>query len=148
MRTIWLDMDGTIIDLYADPNWLKRIEDEDVSLYEEAKPLINIKDFKKCCKKLQDKGYKIGIISYLPWEASKKYKKAVKKAKENYLKNYFSDITFDEVHIEDYTVPKHSLASKGDCIFDDDIKNRKDWDKGRAFTEKNIIEKLKKLYLK
>ncbi len=144
-KTIFFDMDGTLVDLYRDKNWLERIINEDASLYAEAKPLINVKKFSRLAKILRNKGYKIGIISQLPWDASKKYQLEVKKVKEEYINNIFSDIEFDKIHIVPSTTPKHIFASKGDYLVDDDKKNRKAWKKGKALTELNLLKKLEKL---
>lgn len=145
-KNIWLDMDGTICDLYSDPNWLKRLENEDITLYTEAKPLVNINQFSKLIKQLQNKGYKVGIISYLPWESSNKYKQLVKKAKEEYINTVFAKIKFDKIHILPHTIPKDTFADIGDCLIDDDISNRKQWSKGKCYTHEDIINKLKRIY--
>ena len=42
-KFIFFDMDGILVDTYKDPKWLEKIEKEDVSLFEEAKPLIKQK---------------------------------------------------------------------------------------------------------
>ena len=39
--TIYLDMDGTIADLYGDPNWLAKLEASDASVYANARPLVH-----------------------------------------------------------------------------------------------------------
>ena len=36
------DMDGTIADLYADPNWLPKLRAYDPTPYINAKPLVNM----------------------------------------------------------------------------------------------------------
>ena len=145
-KFIFFDLDGTLVDTYKDPNWLKKIENEDVSLFEEAKPLIKQKHLLDLIEKLQDKGYKIGIISYLPWYASNRYKAEVKKAKEDYIKSKFSKINFDKIHIIPYGIPKDTFADKGDVLIDDDPKFRKAWSKGKAYTHEDLINKLKRIY--
>ena len=64
MSTIYFDMDGTIADLYNVDNWLGKLEKEDFSPYEVAKPLIDVEKFSDILIKLKDKGYKIGIMIY------------------------------------------------------------------------------------
>ena len=145
-KSIYLDMDGTICNLYKDPNWLDRIIAEDTSLFKDAEPLINIDQLTKIVKRLQNRGYKIGIISYLPWKTSKKYQLEIKKIKEEYLKTKFSKITFDKIHIIPYGIPKDTFANDGDCLFDDDKKIRSNWNKGKAYTHEDLINKLKRIY--
>lgn len=145
-KFIFFDLDGTLCNIFEDPNWLSRIEKEDVSLFVEAKPMVKIKEFTSLIKLLQEKGYKVGIISYLPWYASSKYSSEVKKAKEDYIKSKFSKIKFDKVHIVPYPTPKDIFAGVGDCLIDDDINNRKQWSKGKAYTQNDIVNKLKRIY--
>ena len=38
---IWLDMDGTIADLYAVENWLPMLQAHNPTPYEQAKPLVS-----------------------------------------------------------------------------------------------------------
>lgn len=46
MKMICFDMDGTIADLYAVPNWLDKLRAEDASPYADA-PAVLIDDNKK-----------------------------------------------------------------------------------------------------
>ena len=41
--TIYLDMDGTIADLYGVEDWLKKLRAEDSSPYEEAEPMCDLR---------------------------------------------------------------------------------------------------------
>ena len=43
-KEIWLDMDGTIVDLYGVDNWLEYIKAEDEKPYKIAKPLVNMEN--------------------------------------------------------------------------------------------------------
>ena len=59
-KEIWLDMDGTIADLYGVDNWLEYLEAEDEKPYRIAKPLVNMEN---PAKELRDcKARLIGII--------------------------------------------------------------------------------------
>ena len=42
MNAIYLDMDGTIADLYAVPNWLKMLRAENPAPYIQAEPLAAV----------------------------------------------------------------------------------------------------------
>ena len=63
--TIWFDMDGTIADLYGVDGWLEDLINQNPRPYIEAKPLLNLSLLARRLNKLQKKGYKIGIISWL-----------------------------------------------------------------------------------
>lgn len=82
-------MDGTIADLYGVENWLPMLRAEDATPYRIAKPLVNITRFNVLCGLLRRQGYEIGVISWLSKESSKEYKKAVRAAKREWLKNIF-----------------------------------------------------------
>lgn len=45
MKTIYFDLDGTLVNLYNVPNWLQKIRSEDVSPYLDAEPLVNFSLF-------------------------------------------------------------------------------------------------------
>lgn len=142
--TIWFDMDGTIVDLYGVEGWLDKIHAEDVSLFDLAKPYIEIALFEKMVQRVQAKGYKVGIISWTPMGTSVHYNEAVAYAKRNYLKKNFPTIQFDEINIIAYGTPKSSVAKENDILFDDEEKNRTEW-KGQAYTEKEIFKVLKNI---
>ena len=92
------------------------------------------------------KGYGIGIITWLSKDATKEYKKAIKKAKKQWLTNYLG-IEFDEAHFIQYGTRKDYVAKdKKGIIFDDDKMVRLWW-KGEAYnpTEKDIIETLQEI---
>ena len=64
--TIYLDLDGTVIDFYGVPNWLECLEAQDSTPYRVAKPLVNLSTLARYLNRLQARGYNIGIISWLP----------------------------------------------------------------------------------
>lgn len=145
-RTIYFDMDGTIADLYAVPNWLNKLEAENPEPYEAAKPLCDLAQLGALCCELQAEGWKIGIISWLSKTSSKNYDKLVRQAKKNWLKE-FLPIKFNEIHIVKYGTPKHSVAKdKNGILFDDEIQNCEKW-KGMAFNvmKYDIIEILENI---
>ena len=146
MRTIYLDMDGTIANLYEVENWLPKLINSDSSPYEEAKPMIDMNDLSNLLKDLQSKGVKIGIVSWLAKNSTKEYDKAVRTAKRKWLKENI-DITFDEIHIVKYGTRKdYIVRDKNGILFDDELNNRNKW-RGLAIdpTEEDINEVLRKL---
>ena len=88
MKMICFDMDGTIADLYAVPNWLDKLRAEDASPYAEAAPMWDMKALREVLLKLIDKGYEIRIISWLSKDSTEEYKTAVRKAKREWLEKY------------------------------------------------------------
>ena len=108
MKMICFDMDGTIADLYAVPNWLDKLRAEDASPYAEAAPMWDMKALREVLLKLIDKGYEICIISWLSKDSTEEYKTAVRKAKREWLEKY--NIPADKCHFIAYG------RTKADCI--------------------------------
>lgn len=152
MKTIFFDMDGTIADLYNVPNWLDYLLKEDETPYRVAKPMVDMGELTKICNSLKNKGYKIGIISWLSKGATQEYKQKIRKVKKEWLKENFP-IEFDYLHIVKYGYSKRQVnGEKGDILIDDEIQNIKQWEfkgdrVGINCKDKNheIIHELKKL---
>jgi len=143
MRTIYFDMDGTIADLYGVGNWLDYLMNENPLPYEIAKPLIRLNVLARLLNKLQRKGYKIGIISWLAKINSTEYNEKVTAAKEKWLKTHLKSVQFDEINIVPYGTPKETFCkTEFDILFDDEEPNRNNWT-GQAFDVDNILEILK-----
>jgi hypothetical protein len=140
--TIYFDMDGTIADLYGVDGWLDYLIAGDATPYKVAKPLINLNSLARILNRLQNEGYKIGIISWLSKNGTPDYNKAVTATKENWLKKHLKSVNWDVIHIVEYGTPKCNFATKNDILFDDELKNRQDWI-GTAFDVDRIIETLK-----
>ena len=143
--TIYFDMDGTIANLYGVNNWLPKLQAEDASPYVEATPLINMDNLQLLLAILQNRGYKIGIISWLAKNSSKAYDKVVRKTKIEWLRAMLPEIHFDEMHIVKYGTRKDYVAKdKNGIIFDDDERVRAKW-RGESFNPntEDIIEILK-----
>lgn len=119
MQAIYLDMDGTIADLYGVDCWLEKLRSSDVSPYQEAKPLINVRELETILKRAQALGVTVGVISWLAKGSSLQYAKQVKAAKVEWLRKHFR-IEFDEVHILNYGRPKQHAAHVKDSILIDD----------------------------
>lgn len=144
MKTIYFDMDGTIADLYSVENWLAQLKQENPTPYEKAKPMQDMKNLSSLLKKAQEKGVKIGIISWLSKNSSKEYKKAVTKTKREWLEKYLL-IEIDEMHFVQYGTRKDYVAKdKQGIIFDDDERVRSKW-RGIAYEPESILEVLKEL---
>lgn len=145
MTMIYLDCDGTWIDLYGVENWLEYLENEDVYPYAHAKPLVNLSYMARLIHKLQNVGYGVGIISWTSKGGSVEYNEAVTEAKMEWLARHMPSVEWDEIHIVNYGTPKRSCATTDNAfLFDDEEKNRSAWGEG-AFDEVDLLKKLKGL---
>ena len=144
-RTIFFDMDGTIADLYGVENWLDFLIASDSLPYEIAKPLIRLSALARILHRLQDEGYRVGIISWLSKNSTPDYDAKVTEAKKNWLKTHLPSVEFDEINIVPYGTAKEKFAkTEKDILFDDEEKNRQNWT-GEAFGVENILEILRGL---
>ena len=141
---IYFDMDGTIADLYADPNWLPKLRAYDPTPYANAKPLVNMSRLARYIHKAQANGYRVGIISWLSKESTAEYDRAVTLAKLEWLTAHLPSVQFDEIHIVAYGTPKREVIAEqmGAILFDDEERNRNEWG-GFAYEPSQIFEILK-----
>lgn len=139
---ICFDMDGTLADLYGVDNWLADLRSENTRPYEMAKVLLNMNILAKRLNRLQAKGHKIVVISWLSKSGSDNYNEAVTEAKKAWLKKHLGSVKFDEMNIVKYGTPKSLFCSSSeDVLFDDEKPNRENWF-GRAYDVNNILETL------
>ena len=144
-RTIWFDMDGTIADLYNVENWLPKLRSYDPSPYAEAEVMLNMSLLARYLNKLQKLGYWIGIISWTSKDSTTEYDKAVADAKREWLKIHLSSVTFNEILITPYGVPKELwMNATDDILFDDNEEIRNEWD-GEAYEPTEIFSVLSSL---
>lgn len=145
MRTIWFDMDGTIADLYGVQDWLPKLRASDPSPYMEAKPMLNFSLLARYLNQLQDKGYKIGIVSWTSKCGSRSYNKEVANTKLAWLKAHLRSVQWDRIVITVYGVEKSKyMQNTDDILFDDNEEIRNAWT-GNAYEPSQIMEILKGL---
>ena len=143
--TIFFDMDGTIANLYGIEGWLNYLINEDTTPYKQAKGLVNLNALARMLNKLQKKGYKIAVISWLSKNGTPEYNKAVTTTKKEWLRKHLTSVKFDEINIVPYGTPKQNfIKTENDILFDDEEQNRRNWT-GIAHDVNNIIEILKGL---
>lgn len=142
-QTIYFDMDGTIADFYAVDGWLDYLINSDVTPYKMARPMFNFSAFARQLHKLQARGYKIGIISWLSKSGSAEYNAEVTSVKLKWLAKHLPSVEWDEIHIVKYGTPKSTVAENVGFLFDDELQNRKEWGLGLAFDVDNIMEILR-----
>lgn len=143
--TINFDMDGTIADLYANPNWLPLLRAYDPTPYATAKPLLRLCDLARKLNTLQRNGYRIAVISWLSKESNPAYDEAVTATKLEWLAKHLPSVHWDEINIVPYGTPKQLFCHTPlDILFDDEARNRENW-AGRAYDVQNILEILREI---
>lgn len=133
MTILVFDMDGVTVDLYGVANWLELLRAEQISPYQEAKPLVDMKELRQVLLNLKTKDYKVVITSWLSKGASKAYKAAIKQAKKEWLDRY--QFPYDELHFQAYGQTKANATRKKykECeqiLIDDNPKIRGGWTLG------------------
>ena len=142
-KWIWLDCDGTIVDLYGVENWLTMLRAYDATPYKLARPLVNMNKLARKLNQLQRAGYKLGIISWLSKSSTTAYDEAVTTAKLWWLHKHLASVHFDEINIVSYGVNKWEVCGVG-ILFDDEDKNRDTW-QGEAYHPDMMMDVLNKL---
>lgn len=141
-KMICFDMDGTIAQLYAVPNWLARLKAQDPTPYLEAEAMWNMTQLAKILSALQNLGVEIRIITWLSKESTEEYKNAVREAKKEWLENY--DFPYDHFHGVQYGATKADSIRKALApnetawLIDDNAKVRKGWHMGEAIDPTNV----------
>ena len=138
-KEINFDMDGTIADFYGVEGWLDDLIAQNPRPYAEAKPLVDMEQLAKELNRLQRKGYKVKIISWLSKTSTADFDKKVIETKIAWLGENIKGVKWDKVDIVAYGTPKSRLG-KG-IIFDDEANNRNEWGEG-AYEPKDIFKVL------
>ena len=145
VKIINFDMDGTLDDLYGVENWLPKLRALDASPYTDAIPCLSLSLLARYIHKVQAQGWRVNIVSWLSKEPNPDYDAAVTAAKLEWLKKHLPSVTFDEIIIVPYGVPKHTLSAG--ILFDDEQPNRIAWndanEDNHAYDESTIFEVLK-----
>lgn len=148
---IVFDMDGTIADLYAVPDWLSKIENSNPIPYLEAKPMWDMRKLAHICQICRTLGIEIHIVTWLSMDSTKEYERLTAIAKLAWLKKY--GFPYDFFHPIAYGISKSAvikpLLAKNETaiLFDDNAKVREDWKIGRTIdpTACDIIKVLESL---
>ena len=117
-KAIYLDMDGTIFNLFGVDNWLEKLRSNDVSPYVEARPIVDLERLAAVLNILQSKGYRTGVISWGSIGAQKPYMDEIRKAKRDAIAKIPHQ--FSELHIVKYGVAKHKICNVKNGILIDD----------------------------
>lgn len=141
-KEIWFDMDGTIADLYGVDGWLDMLLNENTRPYEIAKPLVNMRELARVLNRLIEKGWEIGVISWLAKNGTHDYNEKVANAKMKWLARHLKSVKFAKIDIVEYGTPKQ--INRNGILFDDEKQNRESW-LGVAYNVDNIIQVLREL---
>lgn len=130
-KAIVLDMDGTIASLYSVVGWLDCLIAEDATPYAVAEPYGDSKAINAALATLQGMGYVVEVVSWLSkGDPSKEFNAAVRKAKLEWLSNYYPCIDPSNVHVVAHGTNKwHASNNKGGILFDDEQGNVDNWNK-------------------
>lgn len=143
--TIYFDMDGTVADFYNVESWLEKILENNSEPYRDARPLQNFSYLAKLIHRCQNKGIEFGIISWGSKNSTENFLTTVADEKRKWLKTHLPSVQFSEIIIVPYGTPKENYKkSPFDILFDDEARNRKNWQNG-AFEPQYIIPILKLL---
>ena len=123
MKTkVYLDMDGTIADLYGIENWLSRLNNSDENIFLECKPIITEEAL---FSKFPADSFEIKILSMTPKNASNEYCENVKSQKDEWLNKYFPKLT-NRIY-KKYGHNKNLRNSKNAILIDDSKPIRDSW---------------------
>lgn len=137
-KVIYFDLDGTVYPLYEQPDWLARLRASDPTTYAVEAAMVDMVALHDHLFDLMDKGFEVGVISWLSMGGSEEYAREVRRVKREWVKKFLPMAT--EIHIVKYGTPKHSVATADfGIIVDDDAKVRATWTKGLALDPAEVI---------
>lgn len=126
MRTIYLDMDGTIANTYEVDNWRPRLLAHDASVFMDAEPA----DKEKVMELIELLGGNVVVLTMLPEHTLSgseldAYYDEVKQTKIAWLAKHFPE--FDKIEFVDFEETKSSYWEPGDVLIDDSSSQLRDW---------------------
>lgn len=150
-KTIAFDMDGTIYDLYSQEGWLNSLKSEKAEIFLTGKPMVDLVELKEVCQKLQNQGWTIGVITWLPMDSTLYYQEECTRAKEKWLEGSGLDF-FQFFKAQPYGEDKKRglpFRAEWNILVDDNKEVRAEWEINERYTtinaEGDIIAELKKL---
>jgi len=142
--TIWLDMDGTMADLYGVTGWLEMLTAHDETPYAVAAPLVRMATLARLLNNRQREGWRVCVVSALAKNSNADYDNRVMKAKREWLNRHLPSVKFDEIRFVPYEFVKNGVNAGGDVLVDDEARHREAWT-GTAIDAADILNALKAL---
>lgn len=142
LPTIALDMDGTIVDFYANKNWLECLQAHDATPYFKATELYDMDYLNTLIELYKDAGGHVCVVSWTAkGEIPHTYFTATQAAKMLWLRDHLPAI--DDVRIVEYGTPKYLVVKDvhNTVLFDDEKHNRDAFRRagGRARKPQNLF---------
>ena len=139
---VYFDMDGTVADLYGQPDWLQMLRTETAGAFTDCKPLFNPADFYAVVNRLLFAGVQFGVITWLPMQASAEYEEICTAEKKAWCEKWMPFIT--EFSAQSYGIPKQKAIkkhAKTEILIDDNAEVGAIWKttKQRAFYQVDKI---------
>lgn len=125
MRSVTLDMDGTIADLYNVPDWLEHLRREDAAPYRDALPLCG--GLNDIINELRANGVRVEVVTWLSKGASRSFDEDVTNAKMEWLRRNVPSIDPEDVHAVRYGTNKFAASNGRDVLIDDERGNCETW---------------------
>ena len=144
IKAVYFDMDGTIADLYSVEGWLADLEAKRARPYREARPMVNMSYLARQLNRIQKKGIKINIISWLSRSGDMVYNDEVTRVKREWLVRHLPSVRWDEIHIVKHGTPKSTCRTLPGILFDDEQRNLDEWGE-MAVSAERLMEVLKAL---
>ena len=125
-KVVYLDMDGTIFDLYGQNDWLDAIKNEDSTIFGGDRRIITEEKLREI---FPENEYDVRILTMTPLNASKEYCEKVIEEKNKWLDSFFPSIT--KRIFKSYGHNKNLKNSASAILIDDSEPIRNSW-KGTA----------------
>ena len=107
---IWMDLDGTVYDLYNINNWEPRLRAEDPTVFEDGDFIGDYDRFISICNKLVSIGVQFGVITWLSMQSSVEYEIECTEVKRSWVKKFMPFVT--EFNAQSYGTPKQNAIQK------------------------------------
>lgn len=125
MFEVHLDMDGVLVDLYAEP-WREAIEAEDHTVFLDAAPLCNMERLRERMLRARRESMRVVINTHTPDGASPEYQERVRLAKVIWLAEHVGLDSFDRFVCTPYGTDKSAFViGREAMLVDDSEHNRK-----------------------
>lgn len=143
--TIYLDLDGTLYDLYNIENWEQKLREEKPNMYNQDRPLYTPR-IHTIVSALLRYGVKFHVITKLSMTATKNYAELTTAEKKTWTRTNLPFVS--NINCINYYDHKYNYICKKDednILIDDSDKECADWTGTAIKAENNIEEILSKI---